>query len=103
MCMHCACALGKMGMLKSSNSLTGMSGDSNLMKLTTSCFNVLITQNVNENMPNMFLIVYLNEILRQCNENFLWGKQEPLVHPYVFWYTTKGEKAAKTAFYFIYL
>ena len=42
-------------------------------------------------MQNMFPIVYLNENLRYCNENLAWGKQEPLIHPYVFEYTTKGE------------
>ena len=54
-------------------------------------------------MPDMFPIVYLNENLRYCNENLAWGKREPLIHPYVFWYTTKGEKAVKNPFYFIYL
>ena len=49
----------------------------------------------------MFPIVYLNENLRYCNENLAWGKQEP--HPYVSWYSTKGEKAVKNSFYFIYL
>ena len=48
-------------------------------------------------------IAYLNENLRYCNENLPWGKQEPLIPPYVFWYTAKGEKVAKTSFYFIYL
>ena len=51
------------------NSLMGMPADSNLMKLTASHFQVLTTQNANENMPNMFLIAYLNENLRYCNEN----------------------------------
>ena len=51
----------------------------------------------------MFLTVYLNENLRYCNENLAWGKQEPLIHSYMFWYSTKGEKAAKTQFYFIYM
>ena len=85
------------------NGLTGMPADSNLRRLTTSHFQVLITQNANENMPNMFLIVYLNENMRYCNENLATGKQEPLIHPYMFWYTTKGEKVVKTSFYFIYL
>ena len=92
-----------MGMFKNLNGLTGMPADSNLRKLTTSHFNALITQNANENMPNMFLIVYLNENLRYCNENLAWGKQEPLIYPYMFWYTTKCEKVVKTSFYFIYL
>ena len=100
--MHGACAIIEMGTLKYSNGLMGMPADPNLRKLTASHFNVLITQNANKNMPNMFPIVYLNENLRYCNENLAWGKQEPLVHPYMFWYTTKGEKAVKTSFYFIY-
>ena len=54
-------------------------------------------------MPNMFPIVYLNENLRYCNENLAWGKQEPLIHPYVFWYTTKDEKEVKNSFYSIFL
>ena len=101
--MHGAHAIMKMGALKYSISLTGMQAESNLGELTTSHFSVLITQNANENMPNMFPIVYLNENLRYCNENLALGKQEPLVHPYMFWYTTKGEKSAKNSFYFIYL
>ena len=83
--MHGACAIIEMGTLKYSNGLMGMPADPNLRKLTASHFNVLITQNANKNM-----------------ENLVWGKQEPLVHPYMFWYTTKGEKAVKTSFYFIY-
>ena len=54
-------------------------------------------------MPNMFPIVYLSENLRYYNENLAWGKQEPLIPPYMFGYTTKGEKVAKTSFYFIYM
>ena len=46
-------------------------------------------------MPNMIPITYLNENFMDCNENLAWGKQEPFVHPYVFWYKTKGEKVAK--------
>ena len=101
--MHGAHAISKMGMPKYLNGLTGMPANLNLRKLTSSHFNALITQNSNENMPNMFLIVYLNENLRYCNENIAWGKQEPLIHPYMFWYTTKGEKVAKTSVCFIYL
>ena len=33
-----------------------------------------------------------------CNETLAWGKQEPLIHPYVFSYTTKGEKVQKLHF-----
>ena len=101
--MHHAYAIIKMGMLEYSNALMGTPANSNLRKLTASHFNALITQNANKNMPNMFLIVYLNENLRYCNENLAWGKQEPLIHPYVFWYTTRGEKVVKSSFYFISL
>ena len=67
--MHGTCAIIKMGMSKYSNGLTGTPADLNLTKLTASHFNALNTQNANENMPNMFPIVYLNENLRYCNEN----------------------------------
>ena len=90
-----ACAISKMGASKYSNGLTGTPADSNLGKLSASHFKVPITQNANENMPNMFPLVYLNENLRYCNENGAWGKQEPLIQPYSFWYSTKGEKAVK--------
>ena len=72
--VHGTCAIIKMGMLKYLNGLTGMPADSNLRKLTKSYFNILTTQNANENMQNMFLIVHLNENLRYCNENLAWGK-----------------------------
>ena len=62
----------------------GMPSNSNIKKLTASHFQVLINPNANENMPNMFLIMDLNEKLRYCNENLAWGKQEPPVHPYIF-------------------
>ena len=101
--MHGTHAVIKMGVLKYSNGLMGMPADLNLRKLTTSHFNALITQNANENMPNMFLTVYLNENLRYCYENLAWGKQELLIHLYLFWCTTKAEKAVKASFYFIYL
>ena len=103
MCVHGTCAIITMGMLNYLNSLMGMPADSNLKKLTTSHFSVQITQNANENMPNMFPILYLNENLRYCDENLAWGKLESLVHLYVFKCTTKGEEVAKTPFYFIYL
>ena len=73
--------------------------DSNLGKLTTSHFWELNTQSANKNIPNMIPIAYLNENLMDCNENLAWGKQEPLIHHYMFWYTTFGEKVAKTPFY----
>ena len=59
----------KMGASKYSNSLTGTLDYSNLGKIAASHFKALITQNANENMPDMFPIVYLNENLRYCNEN----------------------------------
>ena len=61
--MHGACAIIQMGASKYSNGLMGMPANLNLMKLTASHFNALITQNAAENMPNMFPIVYLNENL----------------------------------------
>ena len=64
----------KMGVLKYLNGLMGMPADSKLKKLTAPHFSALITQNSNENMPNMFPIAYLNEKLRYCNENLAWGK-----------------------------
>ena len=76
--------MNKMATSKYSNGLAGTPADWNLGKITATHFKVLITQNANENMPVMFLIVYLNENLRYCNENLAWGKREPLVHPYVF-------------------
>ena len=101
--MHDTCAIIKMGTSKYLNGLMDMPANLNVGKLTASHFNALITQNANENMPNMFPIVYLNENLRYFNENLAWGKQEALIHPYMFWYSTKGEKAVKTSFYFIFL
>ena len=72
--MHGACAISKMGALKYSNGLTCTPANLNLRKLTPYHFNALITQTSNENMPNMFPIVYLNENLRYCNENLAWDK-----------------------------
>ena len=72
--VHGAHAIMKMGTLMYLNGLTGMAADSNLRKLTTSHCNVVITQNANENIPNMFPIAYLKENLRYCNENLAWGK-----------------------------
>ena len=48
-------------------------------------------------------VAYLNEIFMDCNENLTWGKQEPLIHPYMFWYHTESEKAAKTSFYILFM
>ena len=67
--VHGARAIIIMGASKYSNGLMGTPADSNLGKINVSHFKVLITQNANENMPDMFLIVYLNENLRYCNEN----------------------------------
>ena len=67
--MHGACAIIKTGTSKYLNGLMGTPADLNLGKLTASHFKALITQNANENMPNMFPIAYLNENLRYCNEN----------------------------------
>ena len=66
---HGARAIVKVGASKYPNGLTGMPADWNLGKITAPHFKVLITQNANENMPDMFPIVYLNENLRYCNEN----------------------------------
>ena len=50
-------------------------------------------------MPNMIPIAYLNDSFINCNENLAWGKAEPHVQPYMFWYKTEGEKLVKTSFY----
>ena len=57
----------------------------------------------NGNMTNMIPIAYLNENFMECNENLAWGKHEPLIYPYVFWYKTKGEKVVKTPFYILFM
>ena len=72
--MHHTCAIFKNGMPKYLCSLAVMQADLNLEKTTASHFWVLNTQNANENMPNIFLIMYLNENLRYCNENLAQGK-----------------------------
>ena len=104
-CMHGTCALCKNSMSKYLSGLVCMQADLNLQKITTSHFQVLNTQNTNENMPNMIPIAYLNTNLMDCNENLAWGKQEALIHPYedMFWYTTKGEKTVKTSLYIIFI
>ena len=66
---HGAHAINKMGASKYPNGLMGTPANWNLGKLTASHFKALITQNANENMPDMFPIVYLIENLRYCNEN----------------------------------
>ena len=45
----------------------------------------------------MIPIAYLNKNLMDCDENLAWGKQEPLIHLYVFWHKMKGEQVAKTS------
>ena len=98
--MHDACihAWGTCSMLNSMikylSGLACMQANLNLERITASHSWVLITQNANENMPNMIPIAYLNENLMDCNENFARDKQEPLTHPHphMFWYETKGEK-----------
>ena len=60
-CMHGTHAIIQMGASKYLNCLMGMPADLNLGKLTASHFKALITENANENMPDMFPIVYLNE------------------------------------------
>ena len=82
--MHGTHAVSKMGVLEYSNGLTGMQTNSNLRKLTASHFNALNTQNANKNMPNMFLIVYLNETLRYCNKNLAWVNKNPSFIPMCF-------------------
>ena len=101
MCVHVhgACALNKNGVSKYPSGLACTQANSNLAKITTSNFQVLNTQNANEKMPNMIFIAYLKD----CNENLAWGKQEPLIHPYLFWYTTNSEKVVKTSFYIYFM
>ena len=101
--VHGAYALNKNDTPKYPSGLAFTQADLNLGKLTASHFWVLNTQNANENMPNMFPIAYLNENLWYCNENLAWGNQELLVQSYTVWHTTKGENAAKTSFYFVYM
>ena len=101
--MHGTCALDKYGASKYPIGLVCMQADSNIGELTTSHFWVLNTHKANENMPNMIPIAYLNENLMDCNESLAWSKQQPLIHPYIFWYTTKGKKVVKSSFYFIFM
>ena len=72
--VHGTCALSKNGVPKYPSCLAFIQADLNLGKIATSHFQVLSTQNANENMPDMFSIAYLNENLRSCNENLAWGK-----------------------------
>ena len=92
--VHDACALCKTSTSKNFSGLACKQADLNLAKRTTSHFWVLNTQNANENMPNMILIANRNENFTKCNENLAWGKREPLIHPYMFWYKMKGDKAS---------
>ena len=76
-----------------------MQAKPNIVQMTASHFQVLNTQNVNKNMPNMILIAYLNENLPDCNENLAKGKQEAFIQSYIVWYKTKDEKSVKISFY----
>ena len=87
--------LYKYGASKYLSGLACMQADSNLEKITASCFQVLNAQNTNKNMPK--------KNSQDGNENLAWGKQELLIYSYVFWYTTKGEKAGKTSFYILFM
>ena len=69
MCVHGAHTITKVGTLKYFNGLMGTPANSNLRKLTTSHFVKCPSYLGNENMPIMFLIVYLNENLRYFNKN----------------------------------
>ena len=60
MCIHGTHALIKYGVPKYPSGMVCMQADSNLGKVTASHFQVLNTQDANENMPNMFPIAYLN-------------------------------------------
>ena len=103
MCVHGTCAPDKYDTSMYLSGMACMPADSNLKKLTASHSWVLNTENTNENMPNMIPIAYLNENLMDCNENFVRGKHEPLIYPYMFWYTTKGEKVVKSSFNIIFM
>ena len=75
-CMHVhgTCALCKTSTSKYLSSLACMQADMNIVKITSSHFQVLNAQNAIENIPNMILIAYLNENFTNCNENLSWGK-----------------------------
>ena len=76
MCVHIhgACALCRTSISKYMSGLAYMQPDLNLAKITASHVQVLNTQNVNQNMPNMIPITYLNKNFTNCNENLAWGK-----------------------------
>ena len=71
---HGTCALTNMSASKYLSGLACMQADMNLVKITASHFQVLNTQNANQNMPNLILIAYLNENFTDCNQNLAWGK-----------------------------
>ena len=71
--VHGTCALIKYGTSKYLSGLVHTS-QLKLREITTSHIWVLNTQNVNENMPNMIPIAYLNKNFMDCNENLAWGK-----------------------------
>ena len=95
----CAGMNGAHALCTTDHGLACTQANPNLVKTTTSYFQVLNTQNANQNMPNMIPIACLNKNFTNSNENLGWGKQEPLVQLYMFWYETEGEKVAKTSFY----
>ena len=73
-CMHeGACALCINSVSKYQRGLACIQADLTFGKITASHFQVLDTQNANENMPNMIPIAYLNSNLMECNENLAWG------------------------------
>ena len=96
-------ALINSGTSKYLRGLVCTKADMNLGYITISHFQVLNIQNSNKNMPNMTPIAYLNKTFTSCTEKLAWGRQEPHIHPYMFWYKTKGENAVKTSLYIIFM
>ena len=79
-----------------------------LGQITTSHFWVLITETANGNIPTMILIAYLNENLPDCTENLMGGKQElgkqePLIHSYMLWYSIDDEKLVKNPLQVVFM
>ena len=85
-CMHMygVHALNISGTSKYSCDLACMQADMILVKITASHFQVLNTQNANQNMPNMIPIAYLNKNFINCNENLAWVDKNPLFIPTCF-------------------
>ena len=100
--MHGTCALCRNSMSKYLSGLVCPQAHSKHRENNRFTFLGTKYPKCNENMPkNMLPITCLNKNSMDCNDNLAWSKQEPLVHPYVFWYKTKGEKAVETSFTFI--